>query len=117
MPTRTPLDSPPGASLGKVPSHPAAGDLQVASASSPLLASTRAGCSAFVREETLIASETVAFHRGTTGKLHRWIRAWMVVAGHYKDESDFAAAKRCDDNAVTLLSFQRAAARAQAVAS
>jgi hypothetical protein len=115
----TPLESAPSTSQGSpsLPLNSDTGESSLAAGGSQGGASTRAGCPAIVREETLIASEAVAFHRGRTGRLHRWIRAWMVVAGAYKREGDMASAKRCDDNAIKLMSFERAALRAAAVPS
>lgn len=60
------------------------------------------------REDLVLANMAARIAAGPiTADLDRWIRAFAVVAAHYKLEADFASAKRCDDAVVTLAYFQR----------
>jgi hypothetical protein len=63
---------------------------------------------AAIREDLVLANMAARIAAGPIlADLDRWIRAFAVVAAHYKLEADFASAKRCDDAVVGLAFFQR----------
>jgi hypothetical protein len=123
MATRPPLDSAPRPSLGSPCPPPLTSDtdgLSPSAGGSQGGAPTREGCRSpggAVLEDVLLSLERNAFELGLTGDLGTWITAWARVGFAYKSEGDAASAKRCEDNAVQLRAFQRAAARAAAAAS
>jgi len=70
-----------------------------------------AALSADERHDVVIAVMARADADGRLAPETRWIRAWCKVAGAYKREQNFAAAKRCEMLAADLMRWERGGAK------